>query len=296
MKLFISAVLAALTFLSCSHYNEKKAADIQLIDLPSIETIEEMSSGKEFERQPEIRDNISQQKAPLSVTQNWERQIIRQASLHIRVQDFRLAHAGIYQLVENAGGYVADDAEMQLGNRIKSEMTIKVPQEKFDWLIARLGETGDSLLQKNVTSEDFSAEYVDTKARIAAREKVRDKYYEFLQKAKNIDEVLKVQKEIGLMQEEIEAANGRVAYIRQQTSFSTIRLSFFQPLDRVIDEPAPPGFGQKIIHSIKDGWKMIELVLIGLITVWPLWTLGLLTLYVVKSKKKVGKAAKAGNG
>ncbi len=292
MKLFVSALAAALILLSCNNGNEN-TKDI-VLHTPGLAATEPVAKaetftdreGETFRESPGIPHNPGQG-APLPVAPDWNKQIIRNASVSMRVKSFRTAHAGIYQAVENAGGYVAADAERQLGRQVQSEMTIKVPREKFEWLLARITESGDSLIQKNITSEDVTAEYVDTKARIAAREKVRDRYYEFLQKAKNIDEVLKVQKEIGIMQEDIEAASGRVAYIKHQATFSTIYLSFFQPLDMTITDPyTPPGFIQQAITSLKEGWKLVELVLIGLIKIWPIWTLGLAVLYVLRYRTR----------
>lgn len=293
MKRFVPALAAALIILSCnSSYENKK--DITLhatdaIEIPEPAAGELLYSEREEERNkesPGIPHNPIQHN-PLPVAPDWNKQIIRHATVNMRVKRFRTTHAGIYQAVENAGGYVAADAERQLGNRVQSEMTIKVPREKFEWLLERITDSGDSLVQKNITSEDVTAEYVDTKARIAAREKVRDRYYEFLQKAKNIDEVLKVQKEIGIMQEDIEAASGRVAYIKHQAAFSTIYLSFFQPLDLIItDPPAATGFFQQAINSLKEGWELVELSLIALLKTWPVWALVAAVWYFLKSRSK----------
>lgn len=45
-----------------------------------------------------------------------------------------------------------------------------------------------------------------------AKMAVRDKYLQLLKQAKNIDETLQVQNEINGIQEDIEAANGRINY------------------------------------------------------------------------------------
>jgi len=287
MKIFVPALAAALIILSCNHINEN-TKDTALLTPEPVATAEmRLDQEAETSRESPGIPHHPGQSNPLPVAPDWNKQIIRNASVSMRVKSFRVAYAGIYQAVENAGGYIAAEAESQEGNRLQSDMTIKVPREKFEWLLTRITESGDSLLQKNVTSDDVTAEYVDTRARIAAREKVRDKYYEFMQKTKNIDEVLKVQKEIGLLQEDIEAASGRMAYIKHQATFSTIQLNVFQPLDVIIkDVPPPPGFIQEAITSVKEGWKLVTLVLIGLIKIWPVWTLGLTVLYFVKYRNK----------
>lgn len=289
MKILFSTVMTAVILLSCRQADNKKDA-IQEYYLNGV--VNESASAEDherFEAETKVPTVPSQAGYPLPVAPDWKKQIIRNASINMRVKDFTLAHASIYQSVENAGGYVAADAENQAGNHWRSEMTIRVPKDKFEWLLTRITAAGDSLLQKSITSDDVTAEYLDTKTRIAVREKVRDKYYEFMQKAKNIDEVLKVQKEIATMQEDIEAASGRVAYISHQAAFSTIQLSFYQPTEIVIKETPAPGFIQEAVISLKEGWQLVEWMVIGLIKIWPLWMLGILGGYLLQRRKRNSK-------
>lgn len=296
MKIYVSAVVVLL-LLSC---NSESVRDYVVAPESKEMAFESNLEGErmKIEDVPQI-PQMPGQPVPAKSSQtvaDWNKQIIQNASINMRVKNFRTAHSGIYQAVENTGGYVAADSENQYGSNIQSNMTIKVPRDKFELLLSRITESGDSLLHKNITSDDVTAEYIDTRARIAAREKVRDKYYEFMQKAKNIDEVLKVQKEIGVMQEDIEAASGRVAYLKHQAAFSTIQLSFFQPLDLVIREsPEPPGFLKEAIGSLKEGWQFIEWVLIVLIKIWPLWVVGAVVGYFVKQRNRKVKLVSVSN-
>lgn len=176
--------------------------------------------------------------------------------------------------VRSTGGYIASASEVQMSSQIKNEMVIRVPREKFDELLDRLSGYADSIAQKNITSEDVTDEFIDTKARMQVKEKVKDRYYDFLKQARNIEEVLKVQNEIRNLQEEIEAAAGRINYIQSQAALSTIRLTFFQQLSPELTPQNEYGFWKALKESILDGWLMVQSLIIILVKIWPLWLLG----------------------
>ena len=50
-----------------------------------------------------------------------------------------------------------------------------------------------------------------------------------------------------------------------------------------------PGFGKKLMQAINSGWQVLQLFVIGLITLWPLWLAGALVWFIIarinKNKK-----------
>ena len=85
-----------------------------------------------------------------------------------------------------------------------------------------------------------------------------------------MDEVLKVQAEINTIQEEIEAASGRVQYLSHQSSFSTINLTFFQPVIGFKPTEPNPSFLTRAAASFKYGGNWIAEFLLALVAIWPL--------------------------
>jgi hypothetical protein len=85
-----------------------------------------------------------------------------------------------------------------------------------------------------------------------------------------MDDVLKVQAEINDIQEEIESASGRVNYLSHQSAYSTINLTFYQPLQGYIPDNDNPGFVTRIALAFKSGFNFIGELIIGFVALWPL--------------------------
>ena len=211
MHLIFAAIAATGFLLSChkaekgkNNINDVTIAALQQNDLPASSpenggVLDYQEKFEEAKQQP----NAVHQKAPPPVPADWDKQIIKNAELQIRVKALNPVSANIREAIRSSGGYIASASETQLSDRLKSEMMIRVPREKFEELLNRLSGYADSIVQKRITSEDVTEEYIDTKARIQVKEKTRDQYFEFLKRTKNIDEVLKVQDAITRLQEDI---------------------------------------------------------------------------------------------
>lgn len=268
--------------MSCNPKNEKsvKSAEVTLTDLNTAEIpanserLQNEEVLQEKQKSPDKKAQNNQLQSPPPVPADWNKQIIKNAVLEMYVSDAKSSGNAIKEAVRSTGGYIASASEVQMFLQIKNEMVIRVPREKFDELLYRLSGYADSVSQKNMTSEDVSEEFIDTKARMQAKEKVKDRYYDFLKQARNIDEVLKVQNEIRNLQEEIESAAGRINYIQNLAALSTIRLTFFQQLGPEIKPQNEYGFWKALKESVLDGWLMVQSLIIILVKTWPLWLLG----------------------
>ena len=72
------------------------------------------------------------------------------------------------------------------------------------------------------------------------------------------------------IQEEIESAAGRVEFLSHQSSYSTINLTFFQPLEGYKPTDITPSFLTRVSNSFKIGTSWIADLFVGLIAIWPL--------------------------
>jgi hypothetical protein len=93
-----------------------------------------------------------------------------------------------------------------------------------------------------------------------------------------------VEEKLRVIREEIESKEGRLKYLNDQVSLSTIHLDIYQKLT------FEPGFKflKKIGSALKGGWKGLLRVVIGLIYIWPLLIIfsGVLIWLIRKSRKK----------
>jgi hypothetical protein len=205
---------------------------------------------------------------------DWNKKIIKNASINLEVKNYQSFNDLLHGNIKRFGGYVAQEEQNQTDYKIENSITIKVPVDQFDDLVTALTSGEQKLIDKKITSEDVTTQVVDTRSRMEAKKQVRLKYLDLLKEAKNMEEILNVQREINGIQEDIEAANGRVEYLSHSAAYSTINLTYFQVLNAWAKNDGEVSYGTKIWRSFKIGWHWIGEFLIRIISIWPLFFLG----------------------
>jgi Domain of unknown function (DUF4349) len=222
-----------------------------------------------------------------AVQEDWDKKIIKTAQLNLEVKEFDNFTKQVKALFKNYGAYVAAEQQVNGTDRTSNTLTVKVPVHLFDDAVTALCALPVTIIDKQVSTQDVSAEMVDTKARIEAKKHLREKYLDFLKQSKNMEEALRVQEEINDLQELIEAAAGRVNYLGHATAFSTITLSYYQLLQPGTPTTNPEGFGTKMQQAMGYGWDIIKGIVLAGVTIWPLLVLALVgwVWYRRRSKK-----------
>jgi hypothetical protein len=197
---------------------------------------------------------------------------IKTADLSIETKSFPSFTARLHRLVHDNGGYISQEEQTQSKAEITNAVSIKVPVDRFDDLLQQLPADSDRLADKKVSSQDISMELVDTRSRLETKRQVRERYRDLFQQAHKMEDVLSVQQNIDGIQEEMDVAAGRINYLGHAAAFSTVNLKFFQVLDAVaVENPAQPTLLHRIKLSFLQGWDFLSSLLLGLLSVWPLW-------------------------
>jgi hypothetical protein len=158
--------------------------------------------------------------------------VISDAQVEIEVE------AGMFQnvfsqallLADRYGGYLVssnsyasgDDGTMKTGT-----VAIRVPSTSFAKALDDAGKLG-SLKSQNLSSQDVTEEYVDLQARIKNSEAYVNSLEALLAKAKTVDEILQVQSVLTYAQQDLEQLKGRLRFLDEHTSYSTITMSIFE--------------------------------------------------------------------
>jgi hypothetical protein len=218
---------------------------------------------------------------------DWDKKIIRTASLNFEVKDYNSFSSAYREKIKSLGGYIAQEEQTQSDYKIENSITIKVPVDQFDNAVAQLSSNAGKINERKISSQDVTGEYVDTRSRIEARKQVRQRYMDLLKQAKNMEEILSVQAEINGIQEEIESATGRIDYLGHSSAFSTINLTYYQVLNSSAKTDSKPSLGTKITEAFKTGAGWIGDLLVGLISIWPLFLLVFILLILFRKFKPV---------
>ena len=233
---------------------------------------------------PNDKQKQQQQQQP-AIKPDWDKKIIKTASLNLEVNDYNTFYSSLREKVKHLGGYIAQEEQSQSEYKIENSLTIKVPVDQFDNAVIQLTNDTEKLNEKKITSQDVTAEIIDTKSRMEAKKQVRLRYMDLLKQAKNMEEILSVQSEINGIQEEIESAAGRMGYLGHSSTFSTINLTYYQILNSSAKDTGTPSFGTKLSSAFRMGWSWMGDLFVGLVSIWPLFLLIAVVMLVYKRMK-----------
>jgi uncharacterized protein DUF4349 len=183
--------------------------------------------------------------------------VIKNASIEVRVAKgkFQIRFNRASSIAESLGGFVTNSSLERTGDRVASgTLTIRVPSDKFQTALSALRALG-TVTSENQNGRDVTSEYVDLEARINHARAQEAFYLKLIGQAKSIDEMLRIQDQLGQVQLQIEQLQGQKKVLDDQTTYSTITAQLFEP--GVVAEPRPRrGLGRAWSEAV-DGFKTI---------------------------------------
>lgn len=234
-----------------------------------------------------LSDEVYEKSAVESV-EIQEQKIIKTGNLRFESRDLDKTHRQINSLVNRYQGFVSSDRSGKGYNEDYRSMTVRVPSRHFQAMLDSISKGVAYFDQNEVTQRDVTEEFVDIEARLKAKRELEKRYLELLKQAKNVKEMLEIERELSTIREEIEARQGRLNYLQNQVSYSTLNINVYK---RTTDKGITASYGQKMWNAIKSGWNGISLFFLGLLHIWPFFVILLVAVFGVrkylKSKKKI---------
>lgn len=218
---------------------------------------------------------------------DWDKAIIKTAIISLELRDYKTFDNTIHNGLKKFGAYIAQEHQSETDYQIEKEVTIKVPVGQFDNLINTFEGDKIKMVEKNISTEDVTGEMIDTKARLEAKKAMRTKYMELLKQAKNMEEVLQVQKEINNIQEDLESAAGRVEYLQHAATYSTINLKYFQYVNGKTGDDLQPNFFTQLNNAFSESLTIISNLILFIITIWPIVIVTLVIILLLKRKRRI---------
>ncbi len=141
------------------------------------------------------------------------RMVILKARLTLESQEPEAVIDSILALVSRYNGYVLRSENTRI--------TIRVPSKKMHTVIDTIA-TLAHLVKKEISGEDVTDRYHDLEIRLDNAKKVRQRYLALLAKAQNVEEALRIERELERLSREIDLLEGRWNRMRHQVQYATI--------------------------------------------------------------------------
>lgn len=250
----------------------------------------------------EISDSISS----VANLQVKDKQFIKSADVNMEVKDVYDATISIEKQLTNLGGFVTSS---KLNSQIISEETfnisdenatlvrkfqtensiqVRVPTEKLGEFLTFINDKKLFLNTRNITAEDVTANI-----KLADLETKRNAKTEA-----NISHLKTDKDKVNLADENQSESNyQKVASIEMtdQLKYSTVNIYLKEPKLRIaeiaitntrnIDNKYKFNFFYDVKNAFVEGFYIIQKLIIGLVTIWPILLIGAVIFYIIKKRK-----------
>lgn len=210
----------------------------------------------------------------------YERKLIKNGRLSFKTDSISTTKKQITQLVNTYKGYISSDNTNRNPTQINQYLTIRIPTENFDPFISELSKGVKEFDFKEIKVSDVTEQFYDLQTRLKTKKELEKRYLQILAKARSVKEILEVEKQLGAVREEIESTEGRLKYLSNQVSFSTINLTFYEEL------PETTVSENKFVKAFFKGIEGVKSFILFVISVWPFVILLFLVYFVVSRKFK----------
>lgn len=254
MKKLGIVVLALLLFVNCKNSDsnslELSAISENKLDLKSSPGVQKSFSEAETSQNIDTKELVS-------------RKLIKNGNVVFETNDLEKTKYSVENLVKKYKGYISSDSKNEYDNRINYYLNIRIPAQYFDSILSGIASQISKFDSKEIRISDVTEEFLDIESRLKNKKELEKRYLEILQQAKSVEDILNVERELGKLREEIEATEGRLNYLSNQVSFSTLSVSFYKK------ETNETGFSGKIGESFKNGFENLKSFFLFILSIWP---------------------------
>ena len=201
--------------------------------------------------------NVNAATAPVPTTM-----VIRVGQAFIEVDKVDPAILKIRQLAAQVGGYITNSSVSGGRDQIRqATLELKIPAPKYDQAVGSLSTIG-KVETVNSTAQDVGEEFVDVTARVNNARRLEDRLITLLNtRTGKLDEVLRVERELARVREEIERYEGRLRYLSSRVATSTLTITVHEPAPILGNNPGE----NPIAHALRRAWKNFIALVAGVI-------------------------------
>lgn len=224
--------------------------------------------------------------------------VIKTKTMRIEVEEVQPAVEGIRDLAAKHGGsisglQIATDTDEPVyrpqtadstgpSAPLRGWVTVRVPVAAFDAFVKDVSRIGTVKSQAEST-EDVTQQHIDLKARLENLRAEEKRLREFFSAAKNVDEMLAVERELARVRGEIESLDAQVAYLERQAAMATVTIELEEPKPVIRPQGESWGFLDAITTGFRGAAATIKVLIVVVLTALPLVVLGALAFYAIRA-------------
>lgn len=155
-----------------------------------------------------------------------DQKIIKTGALRLTVGRVSEALSRAADVAKARGGFVQHSSSSERDDgKHEGSITIRVPSAQFEAAVADLKGMALVVNHESTSGQDVTEQYTDLQAQLRNARAQEEEYLRIMKKADTVEDILRVQERLGSVRGQIESLEGRIKYLENMTSFSTISVS-----------------------------------------------------------------------
>lgn len=185
--------------------------------------------------------------------------IIYSADATLETTDFDTALEELAELIKQYGGFVESSSIHGVNlyssyGRRSADYSIRVPSESFSALMSALSGIGNVPYSHTYT-DNITAQYYDTQARLTAYETQEQSLLTMLEKAESVEDLIRIEEKLTDVRYNIDAVKSRLKNWDRQVNYSTVSLSVNEVIE--YSPAAKLSYGERLGLSLKHGLSAV---------------------------------------
>ena len=148
------------------------------------------------------------------------------ARVDLEVASVEGATLQVQSIAASLGGYVERLTTIGVAEQSRSDVTIKVPQDRLDRALERIQGLG-VVQYRSLGSEDVTDRHVDLTARLSALRQEEQSLSSLLERSSSVVELLSVERELSRVRTDVERTQWQLELLERQVDLATIQVILF---------------------------------------------------------------------
>jgi hypothetical protein len=271
------------------------------------------SARKEISENSRQSDSIStgyiSSSAAVEKNLDTTRKFIRTADLKFKVKNVIKSTYDIENIVGQQGGFItytnlesninfvtqtaisADSSVETTYYTVSNSIKLRVPNIKLDTTLRLIARNIIHLDHRLIKADDVALEILSNNLAQKRSAKNEERLVKAIDnRGKKLTETTSAEELLLSRQEESDNAKIANLSLKDQINFSTVDVYIYQrqtaSRETIANEKSleeyKPGFGQRMIKSVKFGWEIIEAIVVFLLNLWAIFLVGLAGIFIYK--------------
>ena len=214
--------------------------------------------------------------------------------------------AGLMEMLEQYGGWIESSSlsganyysisRGNSGNR-SAYYTLRIPSDKFETMMTGLSQLGN-VPYTYTYSENVTAQYYDTQARLTAYETQEERLLEMMEKAETVSDVITIEEKLTELRYQIESLQSTLTNWDRQVSYS----SLYVTVDEVGEYTPQPQqsylqeLWQALTGAFKDLGRFFKNFLVFLVSAIPTLLVLVVLFFIFRPVYRKVKARRKAKG